>query len=463
MRANKEDQHGDGGNASVLFITTLSSFVTPLSITMVNIALPSMGRAFGFDAVTLSWVATAYLLSAAIFLVPFGKVSDIHGRKRVFVYGTWMFTVSSFFLGVSSSGGMLIVFRVLQGVGSAMVFATATAILISAFPVQKRGRVLGISVAAVYLGTTCGPFFGGLLTHHLGWRAIFFVNVPLGVTILVLSALKLKEESVKAEGERLDVPGSVVYGLTILAVMWGFSLLPAPGGAAVLAVGLIGAGAFVWLERRTERPVLDMRLFTGNKVFAFSSLAALINYSATFAVGFLLSFYFQHVKGLSPQSAGVLMMSGPIVQTIFSPVAGRLSDRVEPRVVVTTGMTVTATGLLMLGFVEQDTSVPFVVAILALLGLGFALFSSPNMNAIMSSVENRFYGVASATLGTMRLLGQVLSMCIATLIFTAYMGRVEIVPVHYPLLLKGIKTAFTVSGLLCLGGILPSLTRGNVR
>ena len=455
----------DGGKSkrSALIVTTLSSFLTPLAASTVNIALPSIGKEFSMDAISLSWVATAFIVTAAMFLVPFGRLADIYGRKRIFIYGTWMFTISSFFLGISSSAHILIFFRALQGVGGAMVFGTGLAILSSAFPLGERGKVLGINVAAVYLGLSFGPFLGGLLTQHLGWRSVFLLNVPFGLIIIIFGVWKLTEEWSGARGETFDFIGSLVYSLMLLAIMYGFSLLPRVSSVVVILVGIAGVWLFVYLERSVKSPILDVSLFRMNKVFIFSNIAALISYCATFAVGFLLSFYLQHIEGLSPQNAGIILVSQPIVQAIFSPVAGRMSDRIEPRIVASTGMALTATGLFLLAMLKEGSALWFIIASLFLLGFGFALFSSPNTNAIMSSVESRLYGVASATLGTMRLIGQMFSMGIAMLIFTLYMGEVEILPEHYPLLLRSTKVAFTIFGFLCVGGTFASLIRGNVR
>ena len=455
----------DGGKSkrAALIVTTLSSFLTPLAASAVNIALPSIGKEFGMDAISLSWVATAFIVTAAMFLVPFGRLADIYGRKRIFIYGTWTFTISSFFLGISSSAHILIFFRALQGVGGAMVFGTGIAILSSVFPLGERGKVLGINVAAVYLGLSFGPFLGGLLTQHLGWRSVFLLNVPFGLIIIIFGVWKLTEEWSGAKGETFDFMGSLVYSLMLLAIMYGFSLLPRASSVVVILLGIAGVWLFVYLERRVKSPILDVSLFRMNKVFIFSNMAALISYCATFAVGFLLSFYLQYIEGLSPQNAGMILVSQPIVQAIFSPVAGRMSDRIEPRIVASTGMALTATGLFLLAMLKEGSALWFIIASLFLLGFGFALFSSPNTNAIMSSVESRLYGVASATLGTMRLIGQMFSMGIAMLIFTLYMGEVEILPEHYPLLLRSTKVAFTIFGFLCVGGTFASLIRGNVR
>jgi len=210
-------------------------------------------------------------------------------------------------------------------------------------------------------------------------------------------------------------------------------------------------------------PVFEVHLFINNRTFAFSCLAALINYSATFAVAFLLSLYLQYIKGLTPQGAGVVLVSTPVIMTLLSPFAGRLSDRVEPRVISSLGMSLTALGLIFLIFLDDQTVLMYIIASLIILGFGFALFSSPNMNAIMGSVDKRFYGIASASVGTMRLLGQMLSMGIVTLMFALFIGRARITPQYYPMLINSIKVVFIISFCLCVCGIFFSLYRGRLR
>ncbi|MFC1919608.1 MFS transporter [Chloroflexota bacterium] len=441
----------------------MASFLVPFMGSSINVALPSIGREMELDAILLSWVATSYLLAAAMFLVPFGRVADIYGRKKVFTLGMTIYTIASLLSGLSVTPTMLIAFRVLQGIGSSMVFGTGVAILTSVFPVGERGKALGINVAAVYLGLSLGPFIGGLLTQYLGWRSIFLINVPLGLLVITLVFLRLRGEWAEAKGEKLDVAGSVIYGLALLAIVYGFSLLPSTTGIWTILVGILGLVAFVLWERRVKSPVLNVKLFSENAVFALSNLAALINYSATFAVGFLLSLYLQYVQGFNPQTTGLILVAQPIVMTILSPFAGRLSDRIEPRIVASIGMASATIGLLLLIFLEQDSTIAFLLVSLVILGFGFALFSSPNTNAIMSSVEKRHYGVASATLGTMRLVGQVLSMGIAMLILGVYVGKVEISPEHHQDLISGLKVAFIIFASLCFVGIFASLTRGRVR
>ncbi|MEW5901147.1 MAG: MFS transporter [Acidobacteriota bacterium] len=442
-------------------IAGLASFLAPFMGASVNIALPSIGREFRADAITLGWVATSYILAAAVFLVPFGRLADLYGRKKIFLSGVSLYTLASLLCALSSSVAGLIGFRILQGVGAALIFGTGVAILTSVFPPGERGKALGINTAATYLGLSLGPVLGGWLTQNLGWRSIFYVNLLLGLLIVVLVLSKLRREWAEAAGEKFDLPGALLYGVALVGVILGFSRLPQSLGILLLLAGLALAAAFVFWEQRTAFPVLNIGLFRGNRVFAFSNLAALINYSATFSTGFFLSLYLQYLKGMSPQAAGLILIAQPAVMAVFSPLAGRASDRVEPRYVASIGMAFSGVGLFLLGFLRADTSLGFIVSSLAVLGFGFALFSSPNTNAVMCSVERKCYGVAAATLGTMRLVGQMFSMGMAMMIFAVFIGRVEVTPANQASFLQAIKTGFVVFAALCLAGVLPSLARGN--
>lgn len=453
----------DANRNVALIVATLSSFFTPFMASSINIALPTIAAEFSMNAVLLSWIATSYLMAAAMFLVPFGKIADIYGRKKIFAYGMVIYTIASLLSALSQNSTQLLTTRVLQGVGGSMLFGTAIAILTSVFPPSERGKVLGINVAAVYSGLSLGPFLGGLLTQQFGWRSIFLINFFLGLFVIIIVCWKLKAEWAEAKGEKFDLIGSLIYCVMLVALMYGFSLLPKRSGGALILVGLVGIGAFIAWELRVADPVLNIRLFRHNKVLAFSNLAALINYSATAAVAFLLSLYLQYIKGRRPQAAGLILVSQPIIMAIFSPLAGRLSDKIEPRLVASTGMALTVVGLAWLIFLTENTPIAWLIANLVLLGLGFALFSSPNTNAVMSSVDKKFYGVVSATLATMRLLGQMFSMGIAMLIFAVIIGKVQITPDKYEAFLRSCQIAFAIFAMFCLAGIFASLARGKLR
>lgn len=457
MSANQQQEK------AALFVATLTSFMGPFIISSVNVALPAIQKEFSADAVQLSWVATSLLLATAVVLVPAGRIADIYGRKRVFTWGLALFTIAAVFAGLASSVGMLIFARVIQGMATAMFTTTGMAILTSIFPPEKRGRVIGIYVAAVYIGLSVGPFAGGILTQHIGWRSLFFLVTPLGILSVFITLKYLKGEWADARGEPFDVSGTVLYGISIVSLVYGASILPDIKAVYLFAFGVFCLGIFIWHELRVQFPVVEVHLFIENKLFAFSSLAALINYSATFAVAFLLSLYLQYIKGMSPQIAGTVLVAQPIMMAVFSPLAGRLSDRIEPRKIATAGMTITALGLFLFAFVNKTTPVSYIVGTLALLGFGFAMFSSPNMSAIMGSVEKRFFGIASGTVATMRLLGQMTSMSIAMVVFSIFIGREEIAPVNYDLFLHGVNVCFTISATLCVVGIFFSFFRGKLR
>jgi EmrB/QacA subfamily drug resistance transporter len=448
---------------SILVITSLASFLTPFMTSATNIALPIIGKEFSMNAVLIGWVATSYLLATAVFLVPFGKISDIFGRKKIFLYGVIIYTVSSILVALANTSFLLILFRVIQGFGSAMIFGTSIAILTSVFPFGERGKVLGINVAVTYLGLSSGPFLGGLLTQYLTWRSIFLFNGLLGVAIIILTLIMMKTEWTECKREKIDFLGSGIYGIGLLLLIYGLTILPKTLGFGLVIISLIAIFIFISWELKIANPILNIRLFRNNIGFGFSNLAASINYSATAAVGFLISLYLQNVKGLSPSRAGVILIAQPIMMSIFSPFAGRLSDKIEARITASIGMAITLIALVLLIPLKTNTPTTYIVIDLLILGLGFAIFSSPNMNAIMSSVGKEYYGVASGTLATMRMVGQMFSMGIAMFVISLIMGRVQIAPANFGLFLKSTRIAFTIFSVLCFGGIFASLARGKLR
>jgi EmrB/QacA subfamily drug resistance transporter len=442
-----------------LAVATIASFLTPFMGSATNVALPAIGRDLDVDAVGLSWLATVYLLSAAIFLVPFGKIADIHGRRRVFVGGLVVHTVASLLCALAPSVSFLLAGRVAQGVGGGMIFGTGVALLSSVFPPERRGLALGWNVAAVYLGLSLGPPLGGVLTGSIGWRSVFAAGALLGLLATLVAARGLTGEWAESAGERLDVGGAVLYGAGLACFMLGLSQLPAATGVALAGVGLAALVGFAAWERHVASPLLDVGLFLDNRVFALSNLAALVNYAATFAVGFLLSLHLQSVGGLTAEAAGAVLAAQPLVQTVVSPFAGRLSDRIEPRLVASLGMVLITMGLALLS--GGELSLPFIACCLVLLGAGFGLFSSPNTNAVMGSVARSSYGVAAAALGTMRLVGQMLSMGTAGLLLALFVGREPVTPAHHEAFVAAVRTAFGVFALLCVGGTFASLARGR--
>jgi EmrB/QacA subfamily drug resistance transporter len=447
---------------TILFIATLTAFMTAFMGSSINVALPVIGKEFNVSAVILSWFATAYILTSAVFLIPVGKLSDMYGRVKFFKIGIIIFTLGSFLSGVSNSGEMLLIFRAIQGLGASMIFTTSTAILVSAYPPKERGRVLGINVAAVYTGLSTGPFLGGIITQSFGWRYIFYSNLIIGVILIFITFLKLRFEWKEEVKEVFDSSGTLIYVISLVALMLGFSYLPAAYGIMLLVIGLGGLYFFFRFERGRSNAVFNADLFLSNRTFTFSNIAALINYSATSAISFLMSLYLQHVKLLTPQDAGFILVTQPLVMALFSPIAGRLSDKHEPRYVSSLGMALITVGLIIFIFLSRSFPLYVIIINLALLGFGFALFSSPNMNAIMGAVDKRYYGLASSTLASMRLIGQMFSMGIVIVIFSVLIGKVEISSQTSELFLSSAKIAFGLFSVLCFFGIFASAARGRI-
>jgi len=445
---------------ATLLVVCTAHFLMPFMMSAVGVALPAIGRDFSASAMQLALVETTYVLSASIFLLAMGRMGDIYGRRRIFQYGIVIFTFAGGLLSQAWSIESMIAMRFLQGMGGSMVMATTFAIVVSVFPPQERGKALGIAVASVYAGISCGPFFGGTLITAFGWRSIFYLAVPLGMITFAVSYTKLRGEWADAKGEPFDWRGSLVYAGAIMLLISGASNLDQGLWAWLLAIaGTVGLVLFLILESRTEYPVLNIALLRGNRVFAFSNLAALLNYAATFGVTFFLSLYLQYVKGMNPREAGMILMIQPTVQAIFSPLCGRLADRFSAASVATIGMALCATGLGIAAMITATTSVNLIMIMLTILGLGFALFSSPNVSVIMGSVEARYLGVASSLNSTMRTLGMMASMTIVTIIFSIFMAGHAVTPQTQSNFLTSMHTALLAFSALCVIGIFFSMAR----
>jgi EmrB/QacA subfamily drug resistance transporter len=451
----------------ILLASTLASFLTPFMSSATNLALPSIAISFKLSTITLGWTVSAFLLMTAVFLVPMGKLADTIGRRRVFITGLIIFSAGTLASALAFSGASLISFRLIQGLGGAMIFSTSIALLTSAFPPESRGQVLGINTAATYTGLSLGPVAGGFLVEHSGWRSIFLVTCGLGLLAL-FSALKAYDQieqvsrnRAAGEPQRFDIKGSLIYSSGLVCFMLGFSRLPADYGLLLTILGLILLAVFFLVENRTARPVFEVRLFRENRVFAFSNLAALINYSSTFAVGYLLSLYLQYIHNFSPRTAGLILISQPVFQALVSPLSGRASDRIDPRLLASGGMGLTAAGLLALSLIRPGTGLTWIIPGLVLLGIGFGLFSSPNTNAVMGSVSSKDYGLASATLATMRMVGQMFSLGLTMMIMSVVMGNVKITPDKFQLFMTSFRLTFEVFAVLNVLGIFASLARGR--
>lgn len=445
---------------TTIFVVITTAFITTFTGSALNLSIPDMGRHFHVSASTVGWLVTAYMLTVAALSVPFGRIADLTCRKRILVLGILIFSLSSAGAAFGVSMWMLILLRVIQGVGGAMIFSTNTAVLISAFPGKERGKVLGYSIASTYVGLSAGPVAGGFLNHQLGWRSIFALTALIGFVVLVIAWRKLPRTECDNQGTSYDIPGSLLYVAMIVLTMYGLSelkmqVLPIAMLVSGLALGII----FVYRELKAQEPVIQVRIFRENIAYSFSNLAALFNYGATFAIGYLMSIYLQVVMGFSSQTAGLILIVQPGLMAVLSPYAGRLSDRVSPFKLASFGMGLCAAGVLICGFVGLHTPLWVVIAALFVTGVGFAFFSSPNTNAVMACVEQQDYGVASSILATMRSIGHTSSMVIVTVIVGRYMGNKALTEAEPELLVETMHTAFFIFAGICAVGIFISLKR----
>jgi MFS family permease len=446
---------------AVLLIIAFASFITPFLSSAINLALPAIEKDLHASAIELGWVISSFILASAMFLLPFGRLADITGRKKILSSGLFLFTLTSLLIVFSGSVTSLIILRILQGISSAMIFGTSLAILTSVFQTGERGKAMGIIITATYLGLSCGPVIGGILTHYFGWRSIFAFLLPFGVVSLILIRQKIKTEWSEARGDRFDWTGSLIYGFSLAGLMYGFSKLPSLSGWIFIILGTILTAIFLMAEKRIANPIFDISLFLHNRVFTFSGLAALINYTATSAIAFFISLYLQYLKGLDSGTAGLIMISQPVAMAVLSPLAGKLSDRKNPGIIASAGMAFSAMGLVLFSFIKASTPGYIIVLLLIIIGVGFGLFSSPNTNAIMSSVGKRHLGVASAVVGTMRMAGQMMSMAIAMMLISLFLGKESITPETYPSLMSAMRTGFIIFAFLSFGGIFASLARNK--
>lgn len=449
---------------SILLVVAITSFMGTFLVSAVNIALPTIEKDLSLNAIELSWIITAFILAMAFSMLPAGSLGDRSDNRRLFRMGVVLFTIASAICYMAPGGYWLIAARFLQGIGAAFSNTTGQAILVASFPAEKRGQVLGISVASVYGGLALGPLIGGLITLHLGWRYLFLVSAILGLLSIVIAYTFLKsngKKNIPLKGG--DKTGTFLFITGLGALVYGSSLIPSATGWGLMGGALILLLLFWRYESRAPHPLLDTRLFSHNRLFTYSSLSALINYTSTFAIVFFLSLYLQKIQGLSPRDAGAVIVAQPAMMAIFSPIVGRLSDKIQPRYFATAGMAMCTTGLGMLAFLGPSTSIGIIVAILIWVGIGFALFSSPNMNTIMSSVERRQYGQASGLASSMRVFGQIISMSIVTLLISLLFGSQSIEEVSHPVFLKAMRWGFIVFTLIGVPGIYFSFNRGNLK
>ena len=438
--------------SAVLFTLCLTSFLVPYMGSSLNLALPEIAAAFGLDAKKLSWINSAFLIATAIFQIPFAKIADLNGRKKVFLCGVALFGISSVACAFSWNFVSLIAFRVFAGLGAAMIFGTNLAILSATFEQNERGKAMGTLTSVVYMSLAVGPFFGGIFTHYLGWESVFYIPGIVLIAQAFSVPFFIKQEWIEQSSKHFDKSGSLLYGLALFCIIFGFSELPGPDAVVLVFMGILLLLFFYNYEKKKNEPLFQVRLFGSNRVFTLAALAAFFSYAATMAVFFMVSLYLQFVRGFDARAAGLILISSAVVQSIAAFYAGRLADRFEPARIAMLGMGLNVIGLLGLIFIGIESPIYIIIAMLLFMGLGFGLFSSPNTKVIMNSVKRKHISQASATVGTMRLAGQAFSMGIAMMSISLFIGDSQITPDKFGNFMQTWKLTFAICAILCIAG-----------
>ena len=460
----------------MLLVTTIGAFMSPFDGSVVTIAIPSIASSIKLGLESAVWIPLAYLLLLTLLLINVGRLADLHGRKRFYTLGFALFTIGSILCGLSRSDVQLIGFRVLQGAGAAFIAANSTAIVTDVFPTEGRGRALGINTMAVYTGLTVGPVLGGFLVQAFGWRSIFFVNVPIGILVIVLITLKLKQTSPNILGAKFDLPGAATLSVALAASLIVLTLGGVYGWSSALTIILVALSIgmfvlFLRIERLTPFPTLDLSLFSKNRLFAAANATAFLSYIAVIGVTLTIAIYLETIKGLSPEIAGLYLTAQALPMALFSPLSGWLSDRFGSRTLATIGMGCATVGLFLFSELNVESSMADVVLRLVIVGIGFGLFSSPNTSAVMGSIGPEKLGVAAGTLGTMRFMGQSIGLAMLGAVMATTLSPQQLLTVFTSLtsqggvvaseFVDGMKTFFLVAAGMGVLGTLASTTRGH--
>ena len=439
----------------VLILCVILSFFTVFAFNAVMIAVPSIAAEFGMDNIVQNWVTIIFLLVVAALSVPAGQIAGKYGLKRVSVISIIAFIIISIINVLVTTTEQFLICRLLLGITIAFLNVTSMAMVVSAFEPQERGKAIGFNITGVYLGLSLSPLVAGVLDFNLGWRSIVLSSVPFMILILLM-LYKVKDEWITFEGLPLDIKGSIVYMIGIVLFIYGFTRLNETSGIILTVIGLAVLVLFAYIETRSDYPVFDVRFFKNSK-FLSANFAALCAYLATFAVTTILNYHLQYIKGFDSQLAGIILIVPPLFQVVLAPIAGKRSDIVNPQILSAIGMGFGTVSLILFTFLDSGTSLVFLIIAMVCYGVGFGLFSSPNTNVIMGSVPPEATPVASASVSTVRVVGQTMSMGILTLVFAFVMGNVPMIPQYYPLLITSSQITCIICVILCIASVFASL------
>jgi EmrB/QacA subfamily drug resistance transporter len=442
----------------VLLAVGVGSMLGAIDVSVANIVLPVVRRQFGCSVATIEWAVSIYLLVVCGFLLTFGRLGDLRGQKRLYIIGFFVFTTGSAMCGAAWNAPVLIAARAFQGLGASMIFAASPAILTGNFPATQRGQALGLQAIMIYLGQMTGPVLGGWLTDHFSWRAVFYINLPVGALALLLSSRFIPRDEPKEQTEPFDFAGAGLFLAGFSVLLLGMNQGYDRGWTSPLIQGLLMGGmlllvVFVLLEHRLPHPLLDLNLFREPQ-FAMSVASAVLNYLAVYTIIFLMPFYLIQGRGLIPSHAGLLITVQPAVMTVSAPISGIVSDRVGTRWLSMAGMAIMGVGLFLLSRLQPGSSLAYVGVGLGVCGLGTGMFITPNNSALMGAAPAHRQGIAAGVLGTARYVGMILGVGIAGAVFTTFLTR------HTPTaLFEGIRASFLVASISGFLGCLTSAVR----
>ena len=447
--------------SSVIYVSVITSFITTFMGSALNLSVPALEKEFHVSAGTVSWVITIYMLTCASFAVPFGRLGDRVERRRILYMGILIFSISSAAAVFSAGIGFFLAARIMQGIGASMIFSTNIAILVGAFDEDMRGKVLGYSTCATYVGLSAGPVAGGILNYNFGWRSVFIATAIVSAVAFCVAFFRLPY-SKKTEFERkpADLAGNILFVISVILLMYGISSLrQGRVSLFILGSGIASFIVFIYRESKARNPLVDLKIFRDNPSFLLLNLAAMINYGANFVMSYMLSVYLQIIKGMTSQLAGVILVTNTAVMAVLSPYMGKLSDRLSPSKLSALGMSLCAASLFIFSGLTQDTSTAKIIFTLALSGAGLALFSAPNTNAVMSCVKKEDYGVASSILSTMGSMGHSSAMALATAIIGLYMGTESMTSAQPDSIMTTVHVIFSLFAALCILGIFMAIRR----